>query len=259
MKAYGSWALVAGASEGLGAAFATSLAQRKYNLVLLARRPAPLEALAQDLRATHSIEVVTRAMDLGAPDVLAQVAPLVEGREVGVYVHNAAYSGIGDFTELPRERSLQSLDVSCRAALEILHLLLPAMRRRSRGAVVLMSSLTAFQGSPYASVYGATKAFHLALAEGLWAELRPYGVDVLACCAGATRTPGYLKSMPNGAPGELEPAAVAEEALDALGKGPMRIPGRFNRFASLFMRRLLPRRTAISIMGAQTQKLKAIE
>jgi short-subunit dehydrogenase len=257
VKSYGPWALVAGASEGLGAAFATSLARRGLNVVLLARRQAELEALSAKLRAEHKVEAVAGVVDLAAGDLRERVQPLLEGREVGVLVHNAAYAPSGELIEQPRESSLRALDVNCRSSLELLHLLVPAMAQRGRGGVVLMSSLTAFQGSPFTSVYGATKAFELTLAEGLWAELKPRGVDVLACCAGATRTPGYLRAMPGGAPGELEPTQVAEEALEALGKRPLHIPGRFNRFASLLMRKLMTRKQTIAMMAAQTKKLKA--
>jgi short-subunit dehydrogenase len=129
------------------------------------------------------------------------------------------------------------------------------MAARGRGGIVLMSSVTAFQGSPYVATYGATKAFLLTLAEGLWFELAPRGVDVLAVCAGATRTPRYLKSAQGRAPGEVEPDVVAREALAALGKRPLVIPGRFNRFASQLLRRLLPRRATVRIMGGQTRHL----
>jgi short-subunit dehydrogenase len=119
-----------------------------------------------------------------------------------------------------------------------------------------MSSLTAFQGSPFVTTYGATKSFLLSLAEGLWYELSPHGVDVLCVLAGATRTPGYLRQRAQGgAPGELEPEQVAREALAKLGREPSMIPGRFNRLASQLLRRVLPRRAAIRMMGAQTQKL----
>jgi short-subunit dehydrogenase len=130
------------------------------------------------------------------------------------------------------------------------------MLERRRGAIVLMSSLTAFQGTAYTAVYGATKAFNLSLAEALWAELRDTGVEVMACCAGATRTQSYLKAMPGGAPGELDPDQVVREALARIGRGPIMIPGRFNRVASFFMRRLLPRRKAVEIMASQTKRLQ---
>lgn len=120
-----------------------------------------------------------------------------------------------------------------------------------------MSSLTAFQGTPLLSVYGATKAFNLSLAEGLHTELVTKGVDVLACCAGATRTPGFLRASPDGAPGQLEPAQVVEEALQKLGRTAFMIPGRFNRFASLLMRRLLPRASTVKLLAKEAQRLKA--
>ena len=117
-----------------------------------------------------------------------------------------------------------------------------------------MSSLAGFTGSPGIAVYGASKGFNLVLGEALWHELGASGVSVLACCAGAVRTPSYIRSGRGRAPGLLEPAAVAEETLRALGHGPLVIPGRFNRFASIFLRRLLPRRAAIAIMASQSAK-----
>ena len=118
-----------------------------------------------------------------------------------------------------------------------------------------MSSLTAFHGSPFIATYGATKAFNLVLGEGLWFELRARGVDVLACAAGATRTPGFLRASPHGEPGMIEPAQVVEEALGQLGRRGVMIPGRFNRFASFLMRRVLPRGTAAGILGNRTRNL----
>jgi short-subunit dehydrogenase len=254
---FGQWALVAGASEGLGAAFASQLAAQGLNLLLLARRKPALDALADELRKRHEVQVETFQVDLGAADLAATVAAVVAGREVGVLVCNAAVSPMGPFHELPAEQHLRALDVNCRSPLLLLHALVPAMIERRRGAVILMSSLTAFQGSPLISVYGATKAFNLALAEGLWDELRPHGVDVLACCAGATRTPNYLRTRAEGgAPGEQDPEDVAREALAALGRGPVLIPGRFNRFASFLLRRVLPRRATVALMGQQTRKLQ---
>ena len=118
-----------------------------------------------------------------------------------------------------------------------------------------MSSLTAFHGSPFIATYGATKAFNLVLGEGLWFELQSRGVDVLACAAGATRTPGFRKASPHGEPGMIEPAQVVEEALAKLGRTGVMIPGRFNRFASFLMRRVFPRGTAVGILGNRTRNL----
>jgi short-subunit dehydrogenase len=122
-----------------------------------------------------------------------------------------------------------------------------------------MSSLTAFQGTPFVASYGATKAFNLVLAEGLWGELEERGVDVLACCAGATLTPGYERATPARAgswlaPKPQLPAEVAREALAALGRRPLVITGRGNRIASFVMRRLFSRRLAVATMTREMRK-----
>ncbi len=249
-----SWALVAGASEGLGAAWAEGLHAQGHSLVLLARRQPVLDEVAAKLKGR---EVVTAAVDLGAEGLTEKVAPLLEGRPLDVLVYNAAAAPVGPFLKMSREQTRASVDVNCRAPVELLHLVLPGMVERGRGAIVLMSSLTAFQGTPYTAVYGATKSFNLTLAEALWAELKGTGVTVLACCAGATRTQSYLKAMPGGAPGELEPEQVVREGLAAIGRGPSMIPGRFNRFASFLLRRLMPRRAAVMTLASQTKRLHA--
>lgn len=254
---YGQWAVVAGASEGLGAAFAAQLAASGMDLLLLARREEPLRALAEELAGRHGVKVEVVPLDLGAADLPARMGEVLGEREVGVLVCNAAFAPKGALSTQTLSASLTAVDVNCRSTLVLIHAVLPGMTARRRGGIVVMSSLTAFQGSPYVAVYGATKAFGLALAEGLWAELGPLGIDVLACCAGATRTPGYLRSVPDGAPGELDPEVVAIQALKKLGRAPFMVPGLFNRIASFFMRKVLPRRTAVAIMAAQTAKLQA--
>jgi short-subunit dehydrogenase len=248
------WALVAGASEGLGAAWAKGLAGQGYSLILLARRASVLEEVAGGLRP--GTEVVTAPVDLGAEGITAKVAPLLEGRPLEAVVYNAAAAPVGPFLQQAFLETRAAVEVNCRAPVELLHLVLPGMVQRARGAVVLMSSLTAFQGTAYTAVYGATKAFNLCLAEALWAELQGTGVNVMACCAGATRTQSYLKAMPNGAPGELEPEDVVREALRVMHSQPSMIPGRFNRFASFLMRRVLPRRSAVLTMAARTKALQ---
>jgi short-subunit dehydrogenase len=133
------------------------------------------------------------------------------------------------------------------------------MAARGRGGLLFMSSMSALQGSPLVATYAATKAFGLVLAEGLWEELRGQGIDVLAFCAGATRTPNYEASRPAKAsrlaPAVMEPAAVAAEALACLGKTPSAIAGRGNRVGSFIMHRLLSRRLAVQIMGRTTRSM----
>jgi hypothetical protein len=248
---YGPWAVVAGASEGLGAAFARELARRGLNLVLLARRRDALDELAASLK----VEVRAVAMDLSRPDLAGAIDGALADLDVGLLVYNAAYAPIGAFADVPLADKLRVVDVNCRGPVTLASAVAPRLRRRGRGGIVLMSSLTAFFGSPRLATYGATKAFNLVLAEGLWFELRARGVDVLACAAGATLTPGFRKASPAGEPGMLEPAQVVEEALERLGRTGVMIPGAFNRFASFLMRRVLPRRMAVGILGNRTRNL----
>jgi len=129
------------------------------------------------------------------------------------------------------------------------------MLERHRGAVVLMSSLAGLQGSPRIATYAASKAFNTILAEGLWGELHRSGIDVLATCAGAIRTPGYAEITAREAPGMLDPADVAQQTLAALGRGPRLVPGLLNRLASFVTGRVLPRRAAVRLMAANTKNL----
>ncbi len=178
---YGPWAVVAGASEGLGAAFATELAGYGINLILVARRPEPLHALA----STVDVEAVPVVADLSTEEGLARVTEAAGGREVGLVVANAAYSPIGRFVAMDPAETTRALDLNCRAPLALAHHFLPPMVERGRGGFVIMSSLAGQQGSPPISVYAATKGFGAVLAEGLWAELRGTGGDVVTCVAGA--------------------------------------------------------------------------
>jgi short-subunit dehydrogenase len=256
VRKYGPWGLVAGASEGLGAAWANALAARGLNLVLLARRADVLDATAASIRAKHSVEVRTSSLDVAAAGFAAELEKLTAGLEVGLAVFNAAHAPAGPFLDSSLENQLRSVEVNCRGPLTLAHVLGRSMAARGRGGLVLMSSLTAFSGSPFLSTYGATKAFNLVLGEGLWFELRARGVDVLAVAAGATTTPGFWRASPHGEPGMISPEQVVAEALPKLGRTGVMIPGAFNRVASFFLRRVLPRRTAVRILGDRTTKLR---
>lgn len=255
-KRYGPWAMVAGASEGIGAAFARALARRGLDVVLVARRREPLAELEREITVSAAVRARVISLDLAGADAGAQLDRQTADLDVGLVVYNAALSPKGTFLDIPLAAQQAAIDVNVHRPLELAHRFGHRLAARGSGGIVLLSSLTAFQGSPFVTTYGATKSFLLAFAEGLWFELAPRGVDVLAVCAGATRTPNYLRQRPpSGAPGELDPEVVAEEALAHLGRGSSMIPGRFNRFASQIMRRLLSRRAAIRLMGAQTRRL----
>lgn len=248
---YGPWALVAGASEGIGAAFATELAGRGLRLVLAARRADPLAALAGRLPT----EAVPVTADLSTPEGLAAVAEATGDREVGLVVCNAAYAPMGPFLDLDPAQTQRAIDVNCRMPLQLGHRYLPPMAGRGRGGFIVMSSLAGQQGVPGLATYAATKAFGAVLAEGLWAELRPRGVHVLCCVAGAVSTPGYNQAMTRAAPGTVSADTVARTALGALGRGPRTVPGALMRVSAPIMSRLLPRRAAIALIGRSSQDL----
>jgi short-subunit dehydrogenase len=255
---YGPWALVAGASEGLGAAFAEELAARRLNLVLVARRASALDELAASLRAKHGVDVRTAAIDLGDPGVLEKTKAATDGLEVGLVVYNAAHSVVGKFFDLPLETKLQMIDVNCRAPLMFADHFGRAMAARRRGGILLMSSLAGFQGTAMVTTYAATKAFDTVLGEGLWDELRAVGVDVVPFCAGATTTPNFLRTEPRkGAAPLMTPEDTAREAIASLGGGPRAIAGRANRVALFVMERFMARKNRVEMMGRATRKMYA--
>lgn len=254
---YGPWAIVAGASEGLGEAFAREIAARGANVVLVARRQEVVKSLAEDIARTSSIETRAIAADLSDRACLDAILDQTKALDVGLLVYNAGQSFIGPFWETSVENHLKEIDINVRGPMILAHAIGLRLRARGRGGIILMSSLAGFQGTALVSNYAATKAYNLVLGEGLWEELRGSGVDALVCCAGATATPNYQKSAPassDGVPVQV-PEAVAREALDYLGRGPLLITGTTNRLASFFLRRVLPRRIAVKIMGQNMRKM----
>jgi short-subunit dehydrogenase len=256
---YGNTALVAGASEGIGAAFATFLAKEGIDLVLIARRLLPLKQLADSLENKYKINVMCITCDLSDANALQQIEAELNGREVGLLVYNAAQSFIGPFLNNSQEELSQAATVNMMSPLMMVRSFGEKMVAKGNGAVVLMSSLAGFQGSGYLSMYAATKAFNRILAESLWYEWKDKGVDIIACCAGATATPGYINTLPEKTgfftPGVLDPEEVPQQCFEKLGKQPSLITGRGNRVASFIMQKILPRKMAISIMGDTTRKM----
>src|SRR5258706_13913716 len=195
-KQYGSWAVIAGASEGLGAAYAEELARLGINLVLVARRLVLLESLASQLTEKHHIQVKTFLLDLSLPNSAETIFQFTQDLDISLLVYNAAFSAVGPFHNYSLEDHMREIDTNIRTPLALTYMFGEGMLARQRGGILLMSSLSAFQGSAFISNYAATKAFNILLAEGLWAEWRQRGVDVLFCVDGATRTPNYVASAP---------------------------------------------------------------
>ncbi len=254
---YGPWALVAGGSLGMGASYSRQLAQRGLNVIMVAEAAEPLESLARSLAAEYGVQTRAFVVDLAAPDMLAQLTAATSDLEIGLLVYNAAHSVVGRFLAIGLDDKLRMLDVNCRGPLLLSHHFGTRMAERRRGGIILMSSLAGFQGHAMVGTYAATKAFDLVLGEALWSELREHGVDVLAFCPGATRTPGFLSSNPRPTRGLSAPLMEADEtvaeALAALGHGPTRIAGRSNRLAAFVLHRLLPRRRLVELMSRATR------
>jgi short-subunit dehydrogenase len=249
---YGPWAVIAGASEGIGAAFARAIARRGVNLVLIARRKEPLDLLASELRETH-VEARTLPLDLGPSTMADEVAEATVELDVGLLVCSAAVSLMAPFTELAFPDVQRTLDVNVRAPLALCHHFAPRLLQRGRGGIVLMSSVAGLTASPFAASYAGSKAFALAFGESLWGELTPHGIDVLTCVAGPTKTPTYAQVQTSDFPRPMDAGTVAESALAALGKRPRVVPGWANRLAASWVPRL-PRRFGIRLIAGQTAK-----
>jgi short-subunit dehydrogenase len=256
---YGPLALVAGASEGIGAAFSTYLAAAGIDLVLIARRKEPLDQLAALLINKYHINVSCITCDLSDNDAAYTVKEAMKGKEINLLVYNAALSYIGPFEQNSLEQYNKIAYANMITPMNMLRIFGEPMLKKGKGALILMASLAGFQGSGFLAAYAATKAFGRVLAESLWYEWKNRGVDVIACCAGATATPNFINTKPEKtgffAPRVQNPEEVVQECMKQLGKRPSFIVGRGNKLASFIMQKLLPRKMAINIMGNTTRKM----
>lgn len=222
---YGPWALITGASEGTGAAFAHRLVEAGIKVILVARREGPLAALAEEIRAKGG-ECVTASVDLSAPDAAERIVAAAGTREVGLLITNAGADTNGAMfldRDLAAWNALVTMNVNTTMALA--HHFGRAMRERKRGGMILVGSGACYGGLSGISAYCASKAFVLAFAEGLWAELRHHNVDVLNLIMGRTDTPAHRKILEDsGQPIPADMATsdeVAEVGLAQLPHGPL--------------------------------------
>jgi short-subunit dehydrogenase len=260
---YGNTALIAGASEGMGAAFADPLAFRGLDLILVARRKEVLEATASRIVQQFGVKVKAIVCDLGDADATQQIINAVGDLSIDFLVCNAASSYIGPFLETDLSTHLNITEVNMRSPLALVHYFGGKMVERGKGGIVIMSSIAGFQGSGFLSTYAATKAFSRVLAEGLWYEWRPKGVDVIACCAGATATPNYINTNPGKAsalePKPQLPEQVANECLRTIGKKPSFISGGGNKLVSFLMQHIFTKKKAIEMISDGVKKMYRIK
>lgn len=217
------WALITGASTGIGAEFAHLLASRGMHLVLTARRQALLEELATELHTRHMTQTVVLPADLSEPDAAKRLCEEIAGREIelDLLVNNAGFGFVGGFDETDVERMLAMIRLNISALTDLTYRVMPGMIEREHGAIINVASVVGFQPVAYMPVYSASKAFVLHFSEALWAEVRDRGVTVMALCPGTTETeffevagvPGWLKKH------KAQTAqAVVDEALRKLEK-----------------------------------------
>ena len=236
---YGEWAVVTGASAGIGAEFARALAREGIHCVLAARRGERLRFVAAELEKAHSVSTRVVEVDLADPAGADRLADAVEDLEIGLLVNNAGVGYAGRFDKQDPERARAMVQLNCVAPVVLTSRLLPAMRERGRGAVIVVGSVAGHQPVPLHAVYSASKAFDLFFGESLWAELQGTGVDALVLEPGPTATEFQDAADEIEHPGE-PPERVVEVALSALGLQPSVISGWMNWLRGNASR-LLPR------------------
>ena len=236
---YGPWALVAGASEGVGASAARSLGERGVNVVLVSRRQAALDDVAETVRSSTR----TVQLDLSEPDAANQLVRATADLEIGLLIYNAgADPNMARFLDKPLEVWQAMLTRNCTTVMASAHHFGGLMAERGHGGVVLVTSGAAWAGGSRLAVYGASKAFDLILAESLWAELEPAGVHVLAMVLGQTDTPALRALLgEREVDGLADPDDVVRDMLDNLAHGPTWPPDP-SPLGSL------PRRLAVELM-----------
>jgi short-subunit dehydrogenase len=242
----GKWALVTGASAGIGLELAKQLAAGGANLVLAARRRERLELLAGELTAKHGIAAEILVNDLAKPGAPDQIFAFTDGRRIAVdlLVNNAGFGAYGRFHEQLLERLLEMTQVNVSSVVHLTRLYLPAMVERRRGDILIVASTAAFQGVPYITTYAATKAFDLLFAEALAEEVRRYGIHVCALCPGSTTTEfQQVAGQPDRAFRHAETAEkVARVGLEGLAKGKSCVISGIGNLFSVEGQRLAPRR-----------------
>lgn len=237
---YGEWAIVTGASSGIGEAFAHALAERGLRPLLVARRADELARVAADVQARHGVACEVLSLDLADPAFIDQLLAACEGRDVGLVVANAGYNPAGDFLSMPRDMLTRILDVNDKANMLLAHAFLPRLKARGGGGFLLVASTEAYIPTPFSSAYSASKAFVLHFGQALWGEFLDTGVDITVLCPGATDTPLLAtRDMGGHQIAAMAPLDVANCGLDYLGQGPSIVPGdRKTRIKQSIMNRL---------------------
>ena len=249
----GTTALITGASAGLGAEYATQLAARGADVVLVARREDRLRELAERLEREHGVTATPIALDLTRPDAAGALRAAVDERGIRVQtlVNNAGFGMKGAFAEADPERSAEMVQVNVATLVAVTREFLPDLVADGRGALVNIASTAAYQPCPSMAVYGATKAFVLSFTEALAHETKGSGLGVLAVSPGATRTEffdvvGTEDAAVGGFQTPAEVVALTMRELDRRDVRPSVVSGRANAF-NAWAARVMPRRLTLAV------------
>lgn len=247
---YGPWALISGASSGIGEAFARELARKNINLILVARRIERLQTLAKVLHEEHGVQCKCIATDLSEPQSLNNMLAATAAFDIGLVISNAGFGLKGPHHLNNADELQQMISVNCTAPTLISHHFAPRLIRRGRGGIIMTGSMEGYLGFPWSAAYAASKTFVHSLGESLWIELGNHNVDMLVLAPGATDTEALslqgfnAKDMPN----LMSSEEVAKFALHELKSGPIKIAGATNRIATKVLA-ALPRRWRARISG----------
>jgi len=251
----GKWALVTGASAGIGVALARELAAGGTNLVLTARRKERLEKLAQELSSAHKIGVEILAADLAQTNAPQELFAhtLAKKITIDLLINNAGFGAYGAFSTVELRRLLDMVHLNCSAVVHLTRLYLPQMLKQRRGDVLILASTASFQAVPFISTYAATKAFDLLFAEGLAEEVKPYGVRVCALCPGSTESEFHEVAGQSGLVAARKNRETAEKVarvgLQALAAGKSYVISGTRNYLGAHSQRLVPRSLVTRIAG----------
>ncbi len=248
--------LITGASSGIGEAFARRLAEKKHNLVLVARSEDKLHELCDELMLKHGITAHYVAIDLNKFEADQKLFEETEKHQMEVdwLINNAGFGSMGDFAEMQLDRELEMIGLNVMALVALTHRYLPGMRERKGGAIINVSSSASFQPIPFMATYAATKAFVTSFSEALAEENRLFGIQVLACCPGATATNFFNTAgmnEPFAVKGVQTPEQVVEETLRALAKGKSRVITGWVNWFSAYVATFAPNTLVTKVIGSQ--------
>jgi short-subunit dehydrogenase len=255
-KKYGKWALITGASSGIDLEFSRQIAAKGLNVVLVARSEDKLSALAKSIETDYPVQTRVVVADLTDPAGITQVLAATADINIGLLVNNAGREDSGPFLQTPVDDALRTIDLNIRVPIQLTHHFAAKMHARTKGGIIFMSSVVAFQGIPNIANYAATKAYNLILAEGVGSELKSAHIDVLSVNPGFTESKLSPQINFDGLPMKpMSARSVVKKALNDLGSARVSVPGGVNKFLYYSGKYIQPRRLNTAAFGFVFRKI----